>query len=60
MVFNGNGPLVQRCDGFNVSFTSSADTGEAETVTIQEEEETMEVELYHKEEENHEIEIKKA
>ena len=23
MVFNGNGPLVQRCDGFNVSFTSS-------------------------------------
>ena len=23
MVFNGKGPLVQRCDGFNVSFTSS-------------------------------------
>ena len=22
MVFNGKGPLVQRCDGFNVSFTS--------------------------------------
>ena len=25
MVFNGNGPLVQRCDGFNVSFTSNQD-----------------------------------
>ena len=22
MIFNGHGPLVQRCDGFNVSFTS--------------------------------------